>query len=146
MGNAGRSILRLVLLGPCLLALCGASGPAGERIALMKEMSGILRLLGSVANGLLPVDGEVARGAATLHTDSVRLGGLFPPGSADAEGRALDRIWTERATFDADMAAFQQAAASMAGAVEAGDLAAIRPAYAALARACLQCHDSFRRP
>ena len=74
------------------------------------------------------------------------LPGMFPPGTGPgvANTRARAEIWSNRADFERKAADYAAAAARMADAAEAGNLAEGRVQWDATWRSCGACHDLYR--
>jgi cytochrome c556 len=70
--------------------------------------------------------------------------GLFPPGSAYPQSRALPSIWTNKADFDAKAAALRDEAGKLAALAGAGDKAAFAAQVAVVETACQACHKAYR--
>lgn len=71
----------------------------------------------------------------------------FPRGSgleAGEKTKAKAAIWTDAAGFKAAQDNFQQQAARMSQAVDAGDVSQMKTAARALGEACAACHSKFR--
>ncbi|HEX2763278.1 MAG TPA: cytochrome c [Allosphingosinicella sp.] len=72
------------------------------------------------------------------------LPGLFPPGSATPESRALPAIWANKADFDAKGHAFGAAAERLGELAAAGDTAGFAAQAPLVAKACGGCHTLYR--
>lgn len=72
--------------------------------------------------------------------------GLFPPGSAHAQSRALPAIWANKPDFDRKAADMGEAARQVSAAGRAGDLAAYANAVGRLRQTCSACHTPYRAP
>lgn len=80
---------------------------------------------------------------------SKQIPGMFPPGSETGPGiehdtKALPAIWSDKAEFDKDAAAFGQAAEKMATLAQANDKAGFQKQFEVLGGTCGACHRSFR--
>ncbi|MCL2022251.1 MAG: cytochrome c [Betaproteobacteria bacterium] len=63
----------------------------------------------------------------------------YPP------SKSLDRLWQERAGFDALQEDFQRSTGDLKAAAESRDEAGIRAAWAAVEKTCRDCHKAYRR-
>lgn len=72
------------------------------------------------------------------------LPGLFPPGSATPESRALPAIWANKADFDAKSHAFGAAADRLAELAAAGDSAGFAAQARVVGQGCGACHTPYR--
>jgi len=76
---------------------------------------------------------------------SRKLPAMFPPGSeAGHDTKALPEVWTDRAQFDRDAAAYTAAAEALARLAEADDKAGFAGQFQATGKACAACHKAFR--
>jgi len=85
--------------------------------------------------------------AQTIATTARGQGKLFPAGSGPAPGvktDALPNIWTDRATFDAQMAKLVVEADKLVAVTNSGDAAAIGAQAKATGAVCGGCHRKFR--
>lgn len=100
---------------------------AGEKGAELRRLSGAATAL-SQWGGVIPT--------------------LFPPGTgADAaQTNALPEIWSNRADFEQRARDFSTAAASLAEALNAGDMTTAGAQWDATWAGCNGCHQRYRRP
>jgi cytochrome c556 len=71
---------------------------------------------------------------------------MFPPGTDKGhDTKALPAIWTDRAGFEKDAAAYVTASKSLAAAAKAGDKAAFALAFKQTGKACGACHKAYRQ-
>jgi len=101
--------------------------------------------LGAMAKGEAPFDARLADAAfRAMNAAALGFGGKFPEGSeTGAETEAAPAIWSDRAGFDAAIAALI-ADTDAAIAAEAGDLETMRAAFGTVAENCKSCHESYR--
>jgi cytochrome c556 len=142
------AILALCLIVPVLAVADEPPPPAiAARQAGFKAMGTAMKTLGTQLKSDAPDEAAMAAAAATIATAAREQGALFPAGSGPAPGvktAALPLIWTERATFDADMAALVAESAKLVTATGGGDVAAIAAQVKATGAACGTCHKQFR--
>ena len=131
------------------LALGAASAQQADPVAVRHQMmvnnGKAAGYLGAMAKGEAPFDARLAEVAfRTMNSVALGFGGQFPEGSeTGAETRAAPAIWSDRAGFDAALAAYI-ADTNAAIAAEAGDLEAMRTAFGTVAENCRSCHESYR--
>lgn len=88
----------------------------------------------------------IAENAAILDTINRLFFAAFPEGSDMVpNSRAKPEIWKEQAKFKQYAERVNGDVSKLLGAAKAGDLAAVRPAFQAVAGGCKACHDDFRR-
>lgn len=91
---------------------------------------------------------EIIRANAPLVIDvAPRIKTWFPAGSGPETGEkteALPAIWAQSAEFDRRAQALVDASRALQTATDAGDLASIRTAAAAVGATCKSCHTDFR--
>jgi cytochrome c556 len=68
----------------------------------------------------------------------------YPAGSDSGNTRAKPEVWKEAARFKELGKASQAEAAKLLGAVQGGNLDAIKAAYGSTTKSCKNCHDSFK--
>lgn len=81
------------------------------------------------------------------HADMVAaLSKMVDEGFADGTqgGDAKDLIWEQRADFTKHVEALETSSAALQEAAAGGDMDAIKPAFAAVAKSCKGCHDNYR--
>jgi cytochrome c556 len=85
--------------------------------------------------------------AASVSVETADMADWFPEGSGPASGvktDALPVIWETRADFDAKIADFQAAAATLDTVARAGNITAITEAFQATGATCKACHQTYR--
>ena len=104
--------------------------------------------LGAMAKGKIPFDAaEFAKRAERMAEMAPRALEGFPDGTASVDGtptRANDKIWSDRAGFEAAMDDFVKASAAMAQVAGGGDEGAMKGALGDLGKTCKACHDEYR--
>jgi cytochrome c556 len=94
-----------------------------------------------------PATPVLVEAATALAQAAAGQGKLFPAGSGTSttlKTEALPAIWTDRATFDRQMAALVAESAKLVAVAKAGDPTAIRLQQAATGATCAACHKQFR--
>lgn len=101
--------------------------------------------IGAMVNGRVPYDAKVAAENAAVVAAVSRLPlSAFGPGTdSGREHRAKPEVWRDAAKFQAAGDKMAEAAARLPAA--AGDPAALKTAFGAVAASCKGCHDDFRK-
>jgi cytochrome c556 len=139
-----------MLMGP--LTAAATPGPAPKaaivaRQAGYKKMGTAMKALNDQLKSDAPVKSIMAGAAQTLATTAREQPRLFPAGSGPTAGIATDalpNIWTERATFDAQMAKLITESGKLIAIVNQGNPDAIRVQAKATGATCAACHRQFR--
>jgi len=71
---------------------------------------------------------------------------MFPPGSAHANSRAMDEIWSNREGFTERVRAFQVATANLNEVAQRGTKEQVASALTPVQQSCGSCHTAFRKP
>jgi cytochrome c556 len=102
--------------------------------------------IGAMANGRVPFNGPAAAANADIVAFVANLPFAgFVEGTAGTEkGAPLDKVWTERAKFDAAAKKMVEESAKLAAAAKANNLDQLKAAFGATAASCKACHDDFR--
>lgn len=137
-----RTWMLSTFLSAALLATASAAmadvGP--ERGATMKEVGKAMKALAEIAKGA-PFDAAmVSASAASLETNFLKFGTLFPVGSETASKAASPDIWTNPKDFDNLRTKAQSAATKLISVDEAG----FKAAFGELAGTCKACHTKYR--
>jgi cytochrome c556 len=84
--------------------------------------------------------------AKKVNDASVNQEKWFPAGTGPEAGKtdALADIWAKPAEFKAAIKMFSDAAPKLHAAANAGDVPAIKTAFANVGKSCKNCHDQFR--
>ena len=111
---------------------------------LMVDIADNTKALGQMANRETPFDVTAAQNAASLLAiDASRIAELFANQATDPHSEALPEIWEDFPDFTAHARALQTAAQTMSQITSLQDLQSTFPA---IARSCLECHESYRKP
>jgi cytochrome c556 len=135
----------LIAGGSVAAGLSGAEA-AKARADHMKGQGAAMKAISEQLKTGSPDMAVIKVQAAKLDTSSKALTTWFPVGSgqsAYAKSKALPVIWTEPAKFAEKAAALRPAAAKLNAVAQAGDAAAVGPAFKAVGAACKSCHESF---
>lgn len=102
--------------------------------------------LGAMANGKVPFDAKVAEDYAAIVADMSKLpwSGFVPGTDKGGNTKAKPEVWTEQAKFKENNEKLMVETAKLATAAKAGNLDALKTAFAATADTCKACHDHFR--
>lgn len=141
----------VILMG---LSACKGAAPEGasESIAVtrqagFKKLAAANKAIGDELKKDAPAL-EIVRANASLVVDlAPRIKTWFPAGSGPETGEkteALPAIWAQSAEFDRRAQALVDASRALQTATDAGDLASIRTASAAVGATCKSCHTDFR--
>lgn len=69
----------------------------------------------------------------------------FETRSMSGKSNADPKLWDNKADFEQKMSDFREAAAALAEAVPADDVAALRDPFIATADSCKSCHDRYHK-
>jgi cytochrome c556 len=152
------SLLLIVALGACATGnvaqrraavRTSASGPSAAQLVAARQagmhMAATLLYRGikaGVKNGT-PVK-ELIHEPEGIALWAAAIPGLFPPGSAHKESRALPAIWANKTDFDRKAADLAAAADRLAALAKAEDSAAFAAQAPAVEAACAACHKLYR--
>ncbi|MEO0912063.1 MAG: cytochrome c [Pseudomonadota bacterium] len=126
------------------LTIAGGHAPYEKRQAAMKVVGGSAKTIGDMLKGTTAFDAAKANAALAAMQEAVApYGDFFPEGSEAPQSEASPAIWSDRAGFDATLAAFQ---ADIADAVSAApqDQAGMAAAFGAVTENCGTCHKAYR--
>lgn len=136
------------LAGLALAAAAPAPQAAiAARQAGFKKMGAAMKALNDQLKGDAPAKPAMTAAAQTIAATAREQGKLFPAGSGPGAGvktDALPGIWSDRATFDGQMAKLIAESAKLVTVTNGGDAAAIRVQAKATGASCAACHRQFR--
>ncbi len=102
--------------------------------------------IGAMAQGRAPFDAAAATANAEIVQTLSKLPfTAFVDGTDKGDTRALPKIWSERAQFDAAAKKMQDEVANLVVAAKANDLEKLKAAFGAVGQSCKACHDNFRK-
>ncbi len=140
----------LLAIGALAAAETPATAPP-EAIAArqsgFKKMGAAMKALGDQLKSDTPATEAMLAAATTIAATASNQGALFPAGSGPAPGlvtAALPNIWTDRGTFDMQMASLVAQSGKLVAVAENGDVEAIRAQVKATGATCGACHHQFR--
>lgn len=117
------------------------------RQAGFKKMGAAFKVINDQLKTDAPAKDQMAAAARVVAATAKQQGALFPAGSGASAGvktDALPAIWSDRATFDAQMAKLVAESNKLAAVAAGGDAAAIRAQFQATGATCKACHRQFR--
>ena len=137
-----RVIFVLVAGAIGITAVTAQTDPISTRKDLMKKNSQHAKAVSGMVKGSAPYDQAAVNAAyAQWSETAAQLPKLFPENSSKGETRALPKIWSDRAGFDAQIAAFAKAAAD-----KPADAEGLKKSFAAVNKVCGDCHEGYRAP
>jgi cytochrome c556 len=134
----------LIVLAASGLAHEGATGVAKDRMDLMGDMSKSLKNIAKRLNANRDLAG-IAGDADHISDVVSRISPLFPPGSDKGITDAKPAIWQQWDEFVGDERKLGDEAKKLSSLAASGDTRALADQYRTVAKACIACHDSFRR-
>ncbi|RJG56277.1 cytochrome c [Sphingobium terrigena] len=147
----GFSLIGLPMLaGPLTAAPAAAPAPKtaiAARQAGYKKMGAAMKALNDQLKNDAPAKAAMVAAAQTIAATARDQSRLFPAGSGPTAGvptDALPNIWTDRATFDGQMAKLVAESGKLVGIVNGGNADAIRAQAKATGGTCAACHRQFR--
>lgn len=102
--------------------------------------------LNAVAQGRVPYEPV----STTVNAEIVQMMSTLPwaafvDGTDKGDTRALPKIWSERAQFDAGAVKLREETNKLVAAAKSGNLDQIKAAVGAVGQSCKACHDNFRK-
>lgn len=139
-----RPLYIAALILPLMSVVAGAqSDPIKARQAIMKGIGDQTTLGAAMVKGEAPFDATKAAAIfQTFAEGGAKAGALFPEGSDKGDTKALPAVWSDRAKFDAELAAFNKAVAE--GTPKIGTADGFKTAFTAVAQTCRSCHSTFK--
>jgi cytochrome c556 len=136
-------IRTIVVLAAVVVGVTGVvaqTDVVGERKALMKKNSSHTKGISAMVKGDAPFDAKAVNAAFTQWGETAAaLPKLFPDNSKSGDTRALPKIWSDKAGWNAQIAAFAKASAAKPATLEA-----LKAAFPAVGKACGDCHEGYR--
>jgi len=122
-----------------------ADEPQVVRQEMMKKVGGATGAMAKMVKGEAEFDAAAARAALTTMSEvAATFGEHFPEGSETGmETEAAPAIWSDRAGFDAKVAAFKTDADAAVAAAPA-DLDGLKAVFGPLTKNCGTCHETYR--
>lgn len=124
-----------------------AKDPVEARKAIFKDYKKVFgQGMGAVMKGEKPYNkDEFAKLAEQMVELSKQPWQYFPAGSDKGKSEARPEVWSKPAEFKKAADDHQALIVKLAEAAKGGDLAQIRPAFAAAQKTCKACHDVFKQ-
>lgn len=148
---SGISLVALpVLAGSLTAAPAAAPAPKAAiaaRQAGYKKMGAAMKALNDQLKSGTPVKATMVAAAQMIAGTAREQPRLFPAGSGPTAGAptdALPNIWTDRATFDGQMAKLIAESGKLVSTANSGTADAIRAQAKATGATCAACHRQFR--
>jgi len=146
---------RLMAAAVAVAALGGASLEAlaqakpdvmvKQRQAAMTLQGKYLGPIGAMMKGAAPYNADVVATNATFLENLARMPwDGFAASTQGEKSKAKPAVFTDMAKFKADADALEEATAKLGAAARAKNEAGVRAAFGGVAKACGNCHDSFR--
>lgn len=122
-----------------------ADEPQVVRQEMMKKVGGATGAMAKMVKGEADFDAAAALAALTAISEVAgSFGDYFPEGSETGmDTEAAPAIWTDRAGFDAKIAALK-ASADAAVAAAPADLDGLKAVFGPLTQNCGACHETYR--
>ena len=119
---------------------------AKTQAAMKSNLKSALTLSGMV-KGEKPYDQAAVEAAlAELEDVAKRFASLFPESikglKPDGNFYASDKVWTDRAGFEAHVASFTKAIGEARGKIK--DLESLKATFPTVNKECLGCHETYR--
>lgn len=140
----------LTITGTLAAAPAAAPSPqaaVAARQAGYKKMGAAMKVLNDQMKSDAPAKPAMIAAARTIALTAREQSKLFPAGSGPTSGiktDALPAIWTDRATFNGQMARLVTESGKLLATVNGGDITAIRAQVKATGGTCAACHRQFR--
>jgi cytochrome c556 len=155
-----RTKFHFITLGLATLgAMAGVSAALAEgqadqqkavenRQNLFKQIDEAFKPVGEIVKRKQPYDAKVVQdSAAKLKTLAPKIPDAFAMDTHTLTGvktKARENIWTNLPDFKQKADALVKSLDGLAEAGQAGDEKALRPAFAAVGKACSNCHDNYK--
>lgn len=141
--TARRIALPLATLTFTAAVAAAPANPKATRQASFKKMGAAMKVLKEQLAGGSPAKPAMLEAAQTVAVTARQQGALFPVGSG-AGTDALPAIWTQKATFDAQMAKLVAESGKLVTVVNGGNVDAIGAQFKVVGGTCAGCHKQFR--
>ncbi len=119
-----------------------------DRQALFKKIDEAFKPVGEMVKRKQPYDAKVVQdSAAKLKTLVPKIPDAFATDTHTLTGvktKARENIWTNMPDFKQKADALLKSLDGLEAAGQAGDEKALRPAFAAVGKACSNCHDNYK--
>jgi cytochrome c556 len=133
-------VLAAIVVAVGATAVVAQNDPISVRQGLMKKNSQHGKAVSGIVKGAQPFDQATVNAAFAQWADTAaQLPKLFPDNSKDGKTRAHPKIWSDRAGFNAEIAALAKASSA-----KPTNLEELKTAYAAVNKVCGECHEGYR--
>ncbi|OHX11383.1 cytochrome C [Chromobacterium sphagni] len=123
-----------------------AADPISQRKDALKQYKPVIGAMGKMVKGDTPYNkDEFAKLASQLEALSQKPWQYFPAGSGVGKTDARPEIWSKPADWQKAIDNHQAATANLKQVAQAGDLAAVKKAFADTQQTCKACHKDFRK-
>lgn len=119
-----------------------ATGVVKERMEVMTDMAKRNRAISQRLRNKRDL-AAIKADAETIATHAVHMTHLFPAGSTQSPTQARKALWDNWPDFEGKAKALETAGKALAE-TNAGDVAALNRAAAAMTRTCAGCHEKYR--
>ena len=117
-----------------------------QRQAAMTLQAKYLGPIGAMLKGAAPYNADVVAINATFLENLARMPwDGFDASTKGEKTKAKPEVFSDAAKFKADAEQLEQATAKLGAVARAKDEAGVRASFGAVAKACGNCHDSFRQ-
>jgi cytochrome c556 len=124
-------------------AVAAQSNPIAARKDIMKAVGDQTKIATAMVREQAPFDLEKAHQIFAAYAEAAaKMPALFPPDSKNGDTKAAPRVWESMDDFKARFAKFEADAKAAGSAVK--DLASFKEQFAAVAKSCGGCHESYR--
>ncbi len=143
--------LSLILIGGSSTlpvdAHSGAKGVVKERMALMKDLAGVMKAMGPMFKGEASFSSDVVADQARLLVDHAnRIPALTPSGSNEHPSEALPAIWQGWDSYVASAEELAREGMKLVNVSSSGaNRTEMRTQYVKIGKICGACHDRFRK-
>ena len=147
-----RLTIALTVLGAfCLLPFASAFAQSDDayikyRQKVMQSQGANMGAIGDILKEKLPLAGNIAEHAASIHETALLIASAFKHQSAEGMTDAKPDVWKDSKGFEEKAEALKKASANLASVAKGGDMAAIGDAVKAMGKTCGDCHKDYRKP
>jgi cytochrome c556 len=137
----------MLLAGAAMAAGLTGTEAAKARMEHMKALGAANKAVIEQLKSSAPDLAAIKVQAAKINDGAKVLTTWFPPGSgqsADPKSAALPAVWTDWGGFQTKAKALSDAAAKFDAVAQAGDKAAVGPAFHEVGAACKGCHETYK--
>ncbi|GHG00287.1 c-type cytochrome [Thalassotalea marina] len=118
------------------------------RQAVFKLLGANMGPLGGMARGKVPFDAQLAEKHATrINQLSLMIGDYtaLDTSKFKTNTEALDKVWTDRASFEKHINDLTDASANLMKVAASGNEGEIKKAIGGVGKTCGGCHDNFKK-